>query len=70
MSQISIAFLPLKIDVETKAVLRKVASAHRVLAEFKGILTSIPNQTILLETLTLREARESAVTSPQIIEAL
>ena len=60
MSQINITPLPLKEDVETKAVLRKVASAHRVLAELKGILTSIPNQTILLETLTLREARESA----------
>jgi Fic family protein len=60
MSQITIASLPLKIDVETKAVLRKVASAHRLLAELKGILTSIPNETILLETLTLREARESA----------
>lgn len=60
MSQINITPLPLKVDVETKAVLRKVASAHRVLAELKGILTSIPNQTILLETLTLREARESA----------
>ena len=60
MGQINITLLPLKVDVETKAVLRKVASAHRVLAELKGILTSIPNQTILLETLTLREARESA----------
>lgn len=60
MSQINITPLPLKVDVETKAVLRKAASAHRVLAELKGILTSIPNQTILLETLTLREARESA----------
>jgi len=60
MSQINITPLPLKVDVETKAVLRKVARAHRVLAELKGILTSIPNQTILLETLTLREARESA----------
>lgn len=60
MSQTTMAVLPLKVDVETKAVLRKSATAHRALAELKGILTSIPNQTILLETLTLREARESA----------
>lgn len=54
-----IPFLPLKIDVETKPVLRKLAAAHQRLAEFKGVITSIPNQNILLETLTLREAKES-----------
>jgi Fic family protein len=52
--------LPLKNDVETKAVLRKVALAHKSLAELKGIISSIPNENILLETLTLREARESS----------
>jgi Fic family protein len=52
--------LPLKQDVETNAVLKKLVQAHRALAELKGIITSIPNQSILLETLTLREARESS----------
>ncbi|MFN8266127.1 MAG: Fic family protein [Chitinophagaceae bacterium] len=52
--------LPPKQDLETKAVLKKLAQAHRALAELKGIITSIPNQSILLETLTLREARESS----------
>lgn len=52
--------LPIKQDLETKAVLKKLAQAHRALAELKGIITSIPNQVILLETLTLREARESS----------
>lgn len=55
-----IPFLPLQIEVETKAVLRKLAAAHQRLAEFKGVITSIPNQNILLETLTLREAKESS----------
>lgn len=55
-----IELLPLKIDVETKAVLRKTALAHKALAELKGVITSIPNQHILTETLTLREARESS----------
>jgi Fic family protein len=55
-----IPFLPLQVDVETKTVLRKLASAHMRLAEFKGVITSIPNQNILIETLTLREAKESA----------
>lgn len=52
--------LPVKQDLETKAVLKKLTQAHRALAELKGIITSIPNQSILLETLTLREARESS----------
>ena len=52
--------LPIKQDVETNAVLKKLVQAHRALAELKGIITSIPNQSILLETLTLREARESS----------
>lgn len=52
--------LPVQQDLETKAVLKKLAQAHRALAELKGIITSIPNQSILLETLTLREARESS----------
>jgi len=52
--------LPVKQDLETRAVLKKLALAHRSLAELKGILTSIPNQSILLETLTLQEARESS----------
>jgi Fic family protein len=52
--------LPLMIDVETKPILRKVAQAHKALAELKGIITTIPNEHILLETLTLREARESS----------
>jgi Fic family protein len=52
--------LPPVVDVETKPVLKKAASAHRALAELKGSITSIPNENILIETLSLREARESS----------
>ena len=55
-----IPLLPLQIEFETKAVLKKLTAAHKQLAEFKGAIKSIPNQNILLETLTLREAKESA----------
>jgi len=55
-----VALLPPKGDIETKAVLRKTAVAHRYLAELKGISTSIPNQNILIDTLSLQEARESS----------
>ena len=53
-----LAKLPLAIDVETRKIHRKTALAHKALAELKGVLTSIPNENILTETLTLREARE------------
>lgn len=55
-----ITFLPLNIDVESPVVLRKTALAHRALAELKGVISGIPNENILIETLTLREARESS----------
>jgi len=46
--------------VETKAVLKKCASAARLLAELKGVSQSIPNQTILINTLSLQEAKDSS----------
>lgn len=55
-----VQLLPPKKEIETKIVLRKAALAHKALAELKGVVTSIPNQNILIETLTLREARESS----------
>jgi Fic family protein len=52
--------LPPKVDVESKIVLKKAAEAHRYLAELKGVALSIPNQHILIDTLSLQEARESS----------
>lgn len=55
-----IKMLPLSIDLETKAVLKQVNSANRKLAELKGLEQLIPNEEILIQTLTLQEARESS----------
>ena len=52
--------LPLNIDVETKAVLRKTAIAHRRLAELKGKAETIPREKILIDTLFIQEAKESS----------
>ncbi|WP_046755326.1 Fic family protein [Kordia jejudonensis] len=52
--------LPLSKDVETKKVLKKLTSAHRALAELKGVVSSIPNQNILINTLGLQEAKDSS----------
>lgn len=47
-------------QLETKAVLKQAALAHRYLAELKGIAATIPNETILINTLTLQEAKDSS----------
>jgi len=52
--------LPLKIDLETKKVLKALPSAHAALAELKGIASTIPNQSILINTLGLQEAKDSS----------
>lgn len=45
---------------ETPAILKKLASSSRRLAELKGIVASIPNQGILINTLGLQEAKDSS----------
>ena len=45
---------------ETAAILKRLVSAHRALAEFKGVAASMPNQNILLSTLGLQEAKDSS----------
>lgn len=52
--------LPLNVDVETKAVLKRLPKAHAALAELKGIASTIPNQIILINTLGLQEAKDSS----------
>lgn len=55
-----LTMLPPKADLESKAVLKKLAQAHRFLAELKGISGTIPNQSILINTLALQEAKDSS----------
>ena len=45
---------------ESVEVLKKLARAHRYLAELKGLARSIPNEGILIDTLTLQEAKDSS----------
>ena len=52
--------LPVDAELETKAVLRKTASAHRYLAELKGMAATIPNESILISNLILQEAKDSS----------
>lgn len=52
--------LPIKFDLETKSVLKRLPRAHAALAELKGIASTIPNQNILINTLVLQEAKDSS----------
>jgi Fic family protein len=52
--------LPLNFDVETKAVLKQTNKANRSLAELKGVVKSMPNAYILINTLALQEAKDSS----------
>lgn len=52
--------LPLKKNIETKQVLKKVIRANVALAELKGAAKAIPNQAILINALSLQEAKDSS----------
>ncbi|MBR3699142.1 MAG: Fic family protein [Bacteroidales bacterium] len=52
--------LPLSYDLETKEILRQVNRANRKLAELKGVAQTIPNEQILISSLTLQEAKDSS----------
>ncbi len=52
--------LPLEIDVESKAILKQVSRANTALAELKGVALAIPNEAILISTLTMQEAKDSS----------
>ena len=45
---------------DTPAILKKLASSSRQLAELKGMAATIPNQGILINTLGLQEAKDSS----------
>ncbi|WP_457745151.1 Fic family protein [Sulfurimonas sp.] len=54
------ALLPLQIDLESKAILKKLVIANKALAELKGLAHTIPNQSILINALALQEAKDSS----------
>lgn len=52
--------LPFSIELETKPILKKLSKTHQALAELKGVSGIIPNQSILINTLSLQEAKDSS----------
>lgn len=58
--QHDLAFLPPEGDLETKRVLKQLARTNRVLAELKGYARTMPNQHILINAITINEAKDSS----------
>lgn len=60
MGEFKLPLLPPNIELETPKILKQLAKAHRYLAELKGTAKTIPNESILIDTLTLQEAKDSS----------
>ncbi|MDR2383213.1 MAG: Fic family protein [Prevotellaceae bacterium] len=60
MNAYNIPLLPLREEIETRAILKKTVLARGALAEMKGVALSIPNERILINTLSLQEAKDSS----------
>lgn len=52
--------LPPPQELETIAILKQLAQSHRYLAELKGTSKTIPNESILINTLTFQKAKDSS----------
>lgn len=66
MASYKIPLLPLPYDLETKTVLRQANKANRKLAELKGVAQAIPNERILISSLTLQEAKDSSAVENRV----
>jgi Fic family protein len=52
--------LPFNFDFYKKDIIKKVISANRALAQLNGVSQKIPNQNILINSLSLQEAKDSS----------
>ena len=52
--------LPPFVDIESKAVLKKAIQANRALARLVGAAGKLPNQTMLINSISLQEAKMSS----------
>ena len=56
----NLKLLPPEIELETKMVLKQLTRSHRALAELKGFADMIPNKNILINAVTINEAKDSS----------
>lgn len=60
MDQNNIKLLPPDEELETRRILKQLARSHRALAELKGFADTIPNKNILINAITINEAKDSS----------
>jgi Fic family protein len=60
MNKQKLPMLPPNVELETKAVLKQLARTNRALAELKGYADTIPNKNILINAVTINEAKDSS----------
>ena len=53
--------LPLNVELETKEILKQAIASNKKLAELNGLVKSVPNANIIINTLTLQEAKDSSM---------
>lgn len=56
----NLKLLPPEVELETKKVLKQLTRSHRALAELKGFADVIPNKNILINAVTINEAKDSS----------
>lgn len=52
--------LPPQVELETKALLKKAIAANKALANLNGLANAMPNESILVNSIVLQEARLSS----------
>lgn len=56
----SISKIPVEPEIETRKILKRLPKVHSALSELKGIAQTIPNESILVNALSLKEAKDSS----------
>ena len=56
----TLPLLPPPPEIETREILKQLTLSNRHLAELKGVVKTIPNEQILINTLSLQEAKSSS----------
>jgi len=60
MNQNMLKILPPTVQLETRRVLKQLVRSHAALAELKGFSDTIPNKNILINAVTINEAKDSS----------
>ena len=56
----TLKLIPPEVELETKRILKQLTRSHRALAELKGFADVIPNKNILINAVTINEAKDSS----------